>query len=337
MKDDVYKFLGGVLGADGAEALKRAAGKEPSLEPLLVPRAAMAWALQKHDHEGTIPGIPNSYLKFKKHGHVWSGTVSVDDSVYSFENASIEHVGAALGVAVGMDLKASPVPDRTLSRLGKSIDALVKAQDLVRKIIEPASSYRITDYTVEHEDTGKIVTFVKAEDRSGQVVAQTAFVHVGEGLHAGPSRVLVSGKGLAKAMAHQAESSTGKKVEGQALDKVDLPGTTAKPQKQLEPIGPIAPTKQPANAAAAKPKLPKPPKLKKIPSLRIGKSEASAECQACGGQMFVGNRFKGCICLQDLSKSVKTTVYGDGYVLEFATGTDFETARAVVNAIKGDA
>jgi hypothetical protein len=247
MKDTAFSFLTGVLGTDGARALRKAADREPALEPLLVPRAALSWILQRSHYEGKIPGVSNSYLKLDKSEAGITGVVSLQDTNYEFSQATPEHVASAMSVSVGIDLaNRMPVKDLLLVRLGKSIDALVKAQALTKQFV----------------------------------------------------------------------------------NKIELPGATAKPTKQIEPIQAMQPTKQ-----TAKPKLPKKPK---IPALKVEKSEAGRECEICGGTQFEGTQFKGCLCFRELSKSVKTTAYGDGFVLEFSAGIDYESAYALRRAFKGD-
>ena len=353
MKDPVYDFLAGVLGSDGAQALRRAAGREPALEPLLVPRAALAWVQQKHRYEGQIPGLPNSYLRFEKSQRGWSGVVSLpDDATYEFDAASVEHLGAAIGVAVGVDLSDRlQVQDRTLTRLGKSIDALVRAQEMVKKVLDPGQGYRLSHERIDLGD-GKTVTHVYAHDRHGQEVGRVGFAHRGQDLLPGIVSVDPEHRrrGIASAMyAHAEKMTPGSKVvpsaaqtgEGEAMwrgnarqkqfGKVELPGQTHAPQQQQGPQAPEQPQKQPAGAA--RPRL---PKISKIPGLRVEKSEASRVCTACGGHQFEADRFRGCICFRELNKSIKTVVYGDGYVLEFGSGIDREAVRALRRALQGE-
>jgi len=120
------------------------------------------------------------------------------------------------------------------------------------------------------------------------------------------------------------DALVGAQVLQKALQKADLPGVTAKPFEQQGPTAPAAPQKQPRGAKPPKPKLPK------LPGLRVSKSEAMAECPACGGQQFHENRFRGCICLRSFQKAVKTTVYGDGFVLDF----DAEFPRAALLVLR---
>lgn len=87
--------------------------------------------------------------------------------------------------------------------------------------------------------------------------------------------------------------------------------------------------KQPATANAAKPN-----KQPKLPSLAIGKSEADQACEMCGGRQFENNKFKGCICFRELSKSITTTAYGDGYVLSFKGNIDSDSVKALIKAFR---
>jgi hypothetical protein len=249
MKPQAFSFLSSVLGVDGAKALRKAADREPLIEPLLVPRTALAWISEHHAYEGNVPGLANSYLKLEKNEAGFTGIVTIGDLNYEFGPVSPEHVAASLALAVNVDFtKAEDVKDKMLVKLGKTLDALVKAQKLTKSL----------------------------------------------------------------------------KNAVKEVKKTDLPGTTAKPFKQEGPQEPVAPTKQ-------KNKV----KLPRIPAMKVEKSEADKECSACGGVQFVDNRFKGCICFRSLSKSIKTTAFGDGYVLEFPNNFEREAVLAIRRALKG--
>ena len=96
MRDSALQFLTGVLGVDGARALARTADREPALEPLLVPRTALAWLRDRPDFEGLIPGQRNSYLSFQKSEQGYAGVVSLPETNYEFLGATPEHLAAAL-------------------------------------------------------------------------------------------------------------------------------------------------------------------------------------------------------------------------------------------------
>lgn len=348
MRDLVFNFLTGVLGTDGARALRKATDRESGLEPLLVPRAALAWINQRHSYEGLIPGIPNSYLRFEKSSQGYTGSVSLQEGQYAFANADSFHVASAMSVGAGVEPQPrQPVRDQALVRLGKSIDALVKAQEIFKsdlrksifekKTLEPSHGYKIRE---EHTSTG---LKVHAHDANGNHVGTAWFTGHPQGIK--PVVVGVDDshqrRGLATAMYDHAKKVTGKNIvpadvetaDGAAFHshyKTELPGQQHKPTKQIEAQAPMPPQKQPPGAKPPKPKLPK------LPALKVEKSEAARPCDACGGSFFKGDKFTGCVCFRDLSKSVRTVVYGDGYVLEFAGAVDRPAFLALQKALRGE-
>jgi GNAT superfamily N-acetyltransferase len=149
--------------------------------------------------------------------------------------------------------------------------------------------------------------------------------------------------------------------------KVELPGATHLPTEQKGPQAPQAPQKQPSMGQATQgpapqkqPQAPQAPQKqpsmgqatqgpapqkqpqasqqpsqkKKIPGLSIGKSEAEQPCFACGGKQFQDHKFHGCICYRSLNKSIRTTAYGDGYVLEFGPDIDVDTVKALIRTFR---
>jgi hypothetical protein len=72
---------------------------------------------------------------------------------------------------------------------------------------------------------------------------------------------------------------------------------------------------------------------KKVPTLRVTKSQAEAECNACGGRQFKGDRFTGCFCFRDLAKSVKVESLKDGYNLVF-DGWETDDFLAFMDALE---
>jgi hypothetical protein len=284
MDSRVYDFLYSVLGQSGAEALKKATDIEPTLEPLLVPRAALAWLSLRSKYEGLVPGSQNSYLTLRKSEAGFEGTVSLEvDQNLEFDSASPEFVAAALAVSLGIPAPGTGrAKDRQLVRLGLSIDALAKTQALTKAMPK-------------------------------QIVATE-------------------------------EESSNKE---ESTEKAELPGTTAKPQKQVGALGPQAPDTPNTGVAQQKPQaLQQPgggtkpaiklPKVPKIPSLKIGKSDMERNCPACDGLQFKDGVFKSCICFRELSKNVSVTKYDDGAVLEFKPGADRGLVLALRKALVGD-
>lgn len=265
----------------------------------------------------------------------------------------IEHNG-------GSDRPYSVVHSLTKSEVQSGIASLKDAQPIAqwhqnryggqftpmaKKLLDPAAGITMSH---EHHDLGggDFLTHVRAHNQAGQLVGETLMEHqagqlkpMGVTVHPDHRR-----QGIASAMYQHAEKVTAKKVMpstaqtplGQALwagnkqqqqfGKVELPGRTHAPTAQVGPQAPTPPTKQPANSTTKKPKL---------PNLAVGKSEASRACTMCGGHQFEHNRFRGCICFEELAKSITTTAYGDGYVLTFRAGIDTESVRALMKTFRG--
>jgi hypothetical protein len=429
MSDLGRKFMAAALGTDGAQALRKAAEREPQLDQILIPRAIVGWLsfTAAHEYEGPIPGIENSYVQFQKSDSGFSGSITLNEGVYSFEQASIYHLAASIAMALGVETGTldADVRDTVLVKLGKSIDTLAKAQVLMQELkspkvlspqtitqhghyhverdssserpylvvhtlskstvqrgignlkdageianwhqkkykgeFKPGLGKKVLDpnagYTFHHEHNGSMTT-VRAfhPDHIGDPVGVATFKHHGNALVAGTVGVdeAHQRRGVASAMYAHAQKVTGKTVhpsklqtdEGEALwagnaknpqfGKVELPGSSHKPTAQQGPQGAMPPQKQPTmgqatQGAAPKPKLPKAPKQ---PGLAVGKSEAERPCEICEGHQFENNKFKGCICFRDLAKSIKTTAYGDGYVLDFSSNIDAETVKALMKTFR---
>lgn len=334
-------FLTSVLGPEAAQALMKAAEREPALGFLLVPRAALAWLTGRTRYEGVVPGMPNSYLRLEKTEKGWGGIITLPESNYEFCDSADTHVAAAISLAAGVDPESkAEIRDHTLVRLGKSVDALVEARHLIKKVLDPNEGYH---FKYDHNDG---ISTVTAHSKEGETVGVAKFQHRGPELHGFLVNVddAHQRRGLAGAMYSHAEKNTGKKVvpsslqtdEGKAFwgsrsghfDKTELPGQTAKPFAQKGPVPPEQPKKQPKGAI----KLPRKPKG--IPSLKVEKSDTQKPCDACEGQIFSEGRFVGCLCWSALAPDIKTTVYSDGSVLDFAKNMDPMAVLSLVKALK---
>lgn len=147
-------FLQEILGKDGAGALNRAVERIPELKSVLLPRVIVSWlsTMGKVGYDGEIPGS-NSYVSLiKSEDNGFTGALTIDNQLYSFENQDMLHVAASLGVALGLDFE--PVNEnikiKELNNLGKSIDLLVKTQ-VVKKIKELAYDVsKIGDFTIQY-------------------------------------------------------------------------------------------------------------------------------------------------------------------------------------------
>lgn len=296
MESAKYKFLQAVLGSLGANALMKAGDRVPELEPVFVPRTIVSWisSIPEDEFEGPIPGNRNSYCHFVKSEDRYSGSVAIGDEVYSFENASMLHLGACVAVAIGADSQAISIEDVDVEKLGKNIDALVKARynvaELSKKVLDPGLGYT---FSHEHHDLGdgEMLTHVKAHAPGGAVVGEALFNHhpsgtiVPEGVkvHADHQR-----QGIASAIYGHAQKVTGKPVApshdqtpaGQALwsgNKAqqqfgksqrpphlghEAPGPAAAPRPPIEPEQPVPqdPTQNSKGpTVGVVPRQPKPP------------------------------------------------------------------------------
>lgn len=349
MRDSALQFLTGVLGVDGARALARTAAREPALEPLLVPRTALAWLQDRPNYEGLIPGQRNSYISFQKSEDGYAGVVSLAETNYEFLAATPEHVAAAVALAVGLDpALRHPVRDLTLTRLGKSIDVLARAHELAKALPGALSSHEIPPEI--HRQAGTVAAAKLAampEKERGRLANQLGFTGERWLNQADPySFGLMDRKSMTWAnpqmvqgytqardqhlhdWLHQKHLSDYRAHQAQPTQKTELPGRTHQPTAQQEPEGPEAPVA--TQPQQQKPKLPKAPKM---PGLRVGKSEQDNGCPSCGGTQFAGNVFRGCVCFRDLAKHVRTTVYGDGVVLEFGSGFPAPALRLLRKAL----
>jgi hypothetical protein len=134
MKANVLNFLESVLGTYGTDALAKAVERDPSLEVVLIPRTCLGWIQKKHNYNGNIPGCSNN-LTFAKSDNGYTGSVTLDNSIYMFTNVEDIHVASALGVALGITLDGIKPRSTMLVKLGKSIDSLVEAN--LSKAIKP--------------------------------------------------------------------------------------------------------------------------------------------------------------------------------------------------------
>lgn len=155
MNQNEKEFLTFMLGHDGAGALNRAVERIPVLKSMFLPRVILSWlsTMGRVGYEGPIAHIPDSYVSLiKTENNDFTGAMTINDRLYSFENQNMLHVAASLGVALGLEIQPldEKVKIKDLSNLGKSIDLLVKNEVIkkMKEVKKEQDSFRLVQ-TVE--------------------------------------------------------------------------------------------------------------------------------------------------------------------------------------------
>lgn len=330
--DKKTAFLREVLGADGAEALLKAVRRSPQLDAVLVPRAILSWTMSAASwgYQGHIPGVAGSAVTFKKSETpgLFSGSLNAYGMTVSFSDSTLYRLAAHVSEV----LQAAPSPtDKRLrnldiARLGKSIDVLVKAQ-LLADNVKPRVMSQHGDIEVMHNGVGTKPYLLRRMSDQRVLIDQLPTL--------ADAQKLADEQGGVKnpAMAPPAAP----------MDKVELPGQTAKPRKPEAPQEPAAPAKQPVqqrpempSADAKGPGVKAPPRTpEKIPSLKIGKSEAhSHRCGICQEPQFSAGRFTGCMCFRALAHDVLVKTEGPRYELTFGTSWDQDARSALFEVLR---
>lgn len=134
------QFLKAVLGDDGAAALQKAAERSVELGNALIPRTIMAWVdvAGRFGFEGELPGVKNTYIHFEKNeSGGYRGAISVNDETYNFQDSTLFRLSASVAVALDVSVgDASRIRDMDVEKLGKSVDCLVKARYVAKKLAE---------------------------------------------------------------------------------------------------------------------------------------------------------------------------------------------------------
>ncbi len=317
------KFLEIVLGQDGAKALTKAIERAPILSSVLVPRTIVSWleTAVRLQYEGEIPGLDNSYISLNKTEETFSGALTVADNVHSFDRADLLHVAAAIGVSLGISGQGldPQLRGQDLSKLGKSIDLLVRA----RVVIEALRHQELTKTVIPFKPRTEspVCGFCDAE------APLVATMNVPGSLAVIPKEYRVCATCHANKWPPTALLQDAPVVP---INKVELPGKAAAPGAPKAPTPPDGQKKQPAMSA-------KPTFGKK--ELKVTKAEAERKCWECGGQQFVGDKLIGCLCFRGLLKSskVQTTATADGtYVVKFiGYDWDAESVQALISVFKG--
>ncbi len=122
-------FLAAILGP-GAAPIARVAA-EPVYAGYVVPRVVRAWLDAREGFSGNLPGTGVG-VSLRKTEAGWGGQVDVGGSAYRFSGKTVYHATAAISAALGAEFVPVQARDIDLARLGKTLDALVKAAPRAR-------------------------------------------------------------------------------------------------------------------------------------------------------------------------------------------------------------
>lgn len=179
------QILTALVGPEGAQALRKAAERLPHLDNAMVPRALYAWVrLAGHGYEGEVPGVGGGHLTLRKSGDAFAGAMALGDINYDFDDASLLHVAAALGVVMGLERNRVPenVTDEDLYRLGKSVDALVSARVAHAVLKKKMSEKPEFSFEHEHDVTSQpSKTVVYALDVAGKEIGKAVAIQTTAG------------------------------------------------------------------------------------------------------------------------------------------------------------
>lgn len=311
----VNDFMKSILGEDGQQAFEKMIKREPGIGALLAPRTILGWisTVSGIHFEGEIPGVTNSYIALSKAEDGIHGAVAVAGIHHSFDGANILHVAAALSHALGVqNIEIDPgLKSTDISKLGKSIDLLVKARTIAHVAEEEMAKFALSPtkmtqhgdfhivhtpghqypYSIQHSTSGQVVQSGIANLKSAQVIAKW---------HA--SRPVM---------------------------KTELPGQVAAAREPIKQV--------PAEAPMAKqPPTQKPPIQKSARrELMVKHEETGKPCPTCGQQLFKSKEFVGCLCFRALAKSVQTREGAGGLVLQLNRSEwDDDTLQTLISTFR---
>ena len=354
------EFLKHVLGEDGQKAFEKADKRSGGIGVVLGPRAIIGWlsAAIKANFEGEIPGLHNSYISLQKHeANSFSGVLTIGEQVHSFNEADILHVAANIAVALGIEDLEIPqhLKNSDISKLGKSIDMLVKArviakalsQDLQKNLQPPTAQAPAPTLHNTVEGFFQQLKATPGHQRGSLIQAHLNHPPFQAALAIHPQQTSIRGTLLnfldSKANAGMAgpkkisvggasASIPAQPVKKAAMTGGEQPGPAAKPHGAIPPTSPLSPK---ATAPTSPPTLKSATSMTKK-ELLVKKADSERVCQECESLLFKNDKFTGCLCFKTLAKSVKTTVTPNGYSLSFNKSQwDSDTFRALVQTLMG--
>lgn len=308
------KILDKMVGINGSKALQRIVEKIPALRSVVTPRVLVSWlnTMGGVQYDGEIPGVSGSYISLNKNESGFSGAIGIEDRLYTFEDASITHVAASLGVA--MNISATPISTELkkadLNSLGKAIDLLVKSE-LISSI---QSIGFIVDTVGDFNIEKKGSEFLLKHIESNQVFVEGLEEFV-----------------LAKSLAVKLTKKIKKKKLGKEQEQFGLAGSThAEHHEPNKPGAAVKPSRgagqQNQNKGLATGGQGRP--------VNLTMSELSKKCNECDEAFFKNEKFVGCMCLKAVAESITLEKKQDHYVMSFDKTLDEEAVSTIIENIK---
>lgn len=320
-------FLNEILGKDGASTLNKAVDRIPSLKSVVTPRAVVAWVstVGNLGFDGELPGTPDSYFSLvKNEKNNYDGALTINNQLYTFEDADLLHISASVGVALGIDL--DPIDERLkskdLTKLGKSIDLLVKSQIIKKAQASGIKMSQHGDFHVEHTGAPATPYAIK---------------------HSASNQVMLDRVGTldqAKSIANWYSSK--KLTKTKPAESAEDHGKPNPPQEPFEHGEAVAPSKQLGRTDSMDEPFQKEWNLHggqgrtedKPQKMRISKSESEKTCSECGIGQFNQSKFVGCLCLRDLAGHIKVEKSENDLMLHFDSTMDIDSIETLVDIFK---
>lgn len=282
-------FLTAVLGADGFEALNKAAERLPELEAVFVPRTVIAWldCANRIGFEGEIPGC--DWARIRK------GELLLGGARHALAD---NRAAAAMMIALMEDVSIPAELDpKMIARLAKSVETLTKQRFLAMiKALEEASEVS------PGEASGSPETTTAAESQSTRETMD----------------------GLDKGIEEPGQAAKPRGPAGPTAPKIatKAPATGAGQAKPAQPVG--VPKGPGIPEAPATPQAPTQKAQAPQVSRARGfyKSELLKSCPKCNETQMRGRQIVGCLCIADVVSGAELTQKSEGERIVLS-GPDF--------------
>lgn len=292
-------FLQVVLGAQGLSALNRAIDRMPELRSVIIPRTLVSWinTVGSVGYEGELPGKKDSYFSLVKSENGYTGALTISNKLYTFNNQDPFHVAASVGVALDMEFVEidEKLEKHNLTNLGKSIDLLVKSSFINKVQSELAKSNTYGDFSVERKAGKYLVKHIPSD--------KTIFGNIAD---------LAKAKSIANWCLGRKED-----ILVKAAPQFGHHGPPAKHNKAFEATPALKPSLQTGYSPTGEPHQEPAVAEGQGHKLKLTKQELEKVCTDCGEAIFEDKDFKGCLCLRDLSKNIKSSMVGNDVFLTF--------------------